>query len=593
MSECGTDAARLTRMAAKLAALREKSLVEATGPVLPEALVAAFEEDNGIRLPEGYRLFLTTVGNGGPGPYKGLEALDPYLRDRQLTGAFPYGPDDLTGAFTIEMSGWSYWNYYRGTIPLARHKSVEWAYHETAEPVSLLVVSGPARGRVVMVDDRREYFPPVFHPARDFLAWYEEWLDDRAVGASSRASDFGRPGWSAATVRDHPDPEEAVWAARMLAARVGRWDWPEATPEMCETLVEAATGASSPRARAAAAWALHHVRRDAGPFALPLLEAPDPEVRREAIMAVRWSGAVGEEAVRAALRPLLDDPDPVIRAAVAPVLTGRDGHAEAVLRALLLDPDPRARLAGLGGFPSVMYRAPEHRRGPLTTAARALLRDPGEDVRARAVVALDAAEIPWGRAMLAAAALTDPAVTVRREAARRLLRYGGRSALISLVPALLDDPDFLIRHQTLVRLGRGSYRDNRIPARYWDFAVRPAVRDPDPETARAALEALVLAGRPPAEEAWATLLTSPARTTRRRALALTRDIEPDPGGPVHAILHDTLRHADLGLRGAAARSLRDVCSGACRADLEALLAAEDDETVRYRLNKIIERLSGG
>jgi hypothetical protein len=45
------------------------------GPALPSARAKAFESAHSINLPPDYRCFLTTIGNGGAGPYYGLAPL--------------------------------------------------------------------------------------------------------------------------------------------------------------------------------------------------------------------------------------------------------------------------------------------------------------------------------------------------------------------------------------------------------------------------------------------------------------------------------------------------------------------------------------
>jgi hypothetical protein len=54
---------------------------------------------------------------------------------------------------------------------------------------SMLVVTGSARGRIINIDLDRQ--PPFFSPAKDFLAWYERWLDETADGLNTRGFNYG------------------------------------------------------------------------------------------------------------------------------------------------------------------------------------------------------------------------------------------------------------------------------------------------------------------------------------------------------------------------------------------------------------------
>ncbi|WP_026404522.1 SMI1/KNR4 family protein [Actinomadura rifamycini] len=571
---------RLARTAAKLAALRGR--LAPFGPPLAEERVAAFEERNAVRLPDAYRRFVTTIGNGGPGPYRGLLALDPDLYDPGYAGTFPCGPDDLPETWPRETFEWAYRHPYRGTLRLARQHDIEWEYHDTAEPESRLVLSGPGRGRVVMVDADGDRFPPIHHPAPDFLAWYDEWLDDPFSRVHRYGSDFDRRGVRLDDLRD-ADPDEAVRTVHVVAARMGNRRTEQAPPHVCEALADAALHAPSARVRAASAWALRRARWDVGRHALPLLRGGDPRVRRIAVGHVAASRALDRAAAGSAIRGLLADPDPGVRAAAATAA----GDA-AVLRALLVAPASRARLAAREQVPALVRRAPDG-RDALVRAARPLLRDPDPDVRAAAVAALGAvrAAVPWAGPMLHAA-LTDPAAAVRRAAAHRLLHSAERGAGPQAASVLLADPDPVIRHETLVRLAP------RVHVRHWGAEARALLADPDPQVRAAALDALLEAGTPPPDDAWAPLLAVPCGPVRHRVLRSTvRRGGPRPGGAVHEELHRILTAPDRGLRSTLSFALERTCTAECRPVIAAALAAEDDRVIRYTLGAFLETVSPG
>ncbi|MEV7520388.1 HEAT repeat domain-containing protein [Streptomyces sp. NPDC091371] len=163
---------RITRIRTKLALLPDTEKA-ALGPVLTEAQISEFEDRHGVRLPEEFRQFLTRIGHGGYGPTYGLLPMERWVRRAgagQLAQPFPIvpdldvptGPDDrgeLTGSFP-------------GTITVVYRGCTDY---------TLLVVTGPGRGRLVEVN-AEGFFAPRFHADSDFLSWYERWLDFTLTG---------------------------------------------------------------------------------------------------------------------------------------------------------------------------------------------------------------------------------------------------------------------------------------------------------------------------------------------------------------------------------------------------------------------------
>jgi hypothetical protein len=195
----GTDelSTRLGRVAGKLSRARELYLARdpgepamfgadahhfRLGPPLPEETVAAFERAHGVTLPPDYRAFTTRLGHGGPGgspgagPFYGVEALDDWtLGLRRIPGS-----DTLATPFAAVpgMDDPGFWRRdgepFTGTLTIS---------HQGCAHYALLVVTGPARGRVTRYSDAAT--GPTFTDDPDFLAWYERWLDAVLAGARS------------------------------------------------------------------------------------------------------------------------------------------------------------------------------------------------------------------------------------------------------------------------------------------------------------------------------------------------------------------------------------------------------------------------
>ncbi len=166
---------RLKRIRTKIAA-QGKTLARP----LSEEKVAAFEAAHGVRLPECYRRFVLEVGSAGDGPPSyGLVTLGRVVPTLHAPGrrnwtklphlaeTFPFrrawcwGDDDTddddfkTAWQRIELG-----NIFLGDDGCGMY------WH--------LIVTGPERGRVWQFTE--EGITPT-QPRRDFLRWYEDWLD--------------------------------------------------------------------------------------------------------------------------------------------------------------------------------------------------------------------------------------------------------------------------------------------------------------------------------------------------------------------------------------------------------------------------------
>jgi hypothetical protein len=196
------------RVARALASLRtSKSHVfgaEAHGfdlnPELSEAVVAMFERTHGVHLPNDYRAFLTSVGNGGAGPFYGVFPLgkvdDSFaLRDWSeadtgvLSEAFPFDQEwnDLSSKPDDDLVDRNEAEYLK-QMDIFENTYWSVALVNGAFPVCqqgcalriLLVVTGDQAG--YLWDDRRSEYGGL-RPIRladgspaTFSGWYNEWL---------------------------------------------------------------------------------------------------------------------------------------------------------------------------------------------------------------------------------------------------------------------------------------------------------------------------------------------------------------------------------------------------------------------------------
>lgn len=192
--------------------------------------LTSFESDNLIQLPEDYRLFLEVVGNGGAGPYYGLEPLNTFGRDLSQPFPFTKRTDTLSDEELDHLPDEFDHDEYPGVLEFC---------HQGCAIFSYLVVNGPTYGTIW--DGREDFFPT----GLNFSEWYRRWLERALrllsnerlipqikigmsqgeviaeVGGTWRARQVqGLPGW----LFESPDiPAQLELNARGLVVKINPW----------------------------------------------------------------------------------------------------------------------------------------------------------------------------------------------------------------------------------------------------------------------------------------------------------------------------------------------------------------------------------
>jgi hypothetical protein len=129
------------------------------GARLSEDQLERFEVAHGVKLPADYRAFLSTVGNGGAGPYYGLGRLQAFGRD--LSKPFPFAvatnelPEEAFESFADR-------DEYPGILEFC---------HMGCDIYAYLVVNGPTYGTIW--EGREDFFPT----GESFSGWYRAWAE--------------------------------------------------------------------------------------------------------------------------------------------------------------------------------------------------------------------------------------------------------------------------------------------------------------------------------------------------------------------------------------------------------------------------------
>jgi hypothetical protein len=185
-------------------------------PRIAEPDLVAFERHRGVLLPDDYRQFLLLAGDGGAGPYYGIEPLsawDFWFEEEAKSPEFLSSPCPLVDNAAVRQA----WNAAlerdarraRGIINVGATPSQAWqaflpsrwwewgtgSIHICDQGCTYsarLIVSGEARGRVVYLDVQ-EWYPPYFVRDLSFIDWYGRWLNDVAAGKPPDYFGFDNP----------------------------------------------------------------------------------------------------------------------------------------------------------------------------------------------------------------------------------------------------------------------------------------------------------------------------------------------------------------------------------------------------------------
>lgn len=179
--------AQIARIMSKIEAIQDREFKFTCGewpptwePPMTEEEVAAFEQKNGIRLPEDYRRFITTVAAGGSQPFYGL--LSPGEEDSAPERPFPFELNRFPYFLYMteeEMDAFDYDVIDNGVLPLCTEG-------DGMDSVLIVNSTNPeVYGTVWYYDFANDFGTVPMWDAKTgqpfhFLDWLEYWVDRTA-----------------------------------------------------------------------------------------------------------------------------------------------------------------------------------------------------------------------------------------------------------------------------------------------------------------------------------------------------------------------------------------------------------------------------
>ena len=187
---------RISKIMDKMKKLSSKNLKFSCGEFPPkwkgplsEEEVEAFEKEKGIKLPEDYRRFITTVASAGTQPFYGLYS----LIDNKPKPAYEFNPIvEKVFPYTIKNPFWvgkmtdeEYEKFFNDDEDTSYMQGYIWLCTEGCGMESILIVNTEDEetyGTVWFYDLCNDFgIAPIFNPKTQkpmsFLDWLEYWVD--------------------------------------------------------------------------------------------------------------------------------------------------------------------------------------------------------------------------------------------------------------------------------------------------------------------------------------------------------------------------------------------------------------------------------